>query len=605
MARATAAPRRARTAAADAAGRPGWLVALALLPLAVSALALVYAVGGRYLPTGDQAGTEIAVRSLGHHEVLTGLWSHEHWSHPGPLSFYLLAPAYWLAGRESIGLNVGALAINAAAIAGMAAVAWRRGGRPLLLCTLVACALVVRTLGPELVHDSSNLNIVVLPYGLLFFLAWAMACREAWALPVGALVASYLAQTHIGFLVLALPLAALGAAWLVVGTLRAEGDDRAPARRSLRTAALATAAVLALVWAPPAVDVLLHSPNNARLTYEWFKAGDEGVHSLGDGWTVVTGQFGLPPEWLTSRLAAPQGVSPFLRDPALPVLFVPVAAALVFLARRRADGRALAVVLGATLALGVVAVARTVGPILNYRLLWTWMPPLLAFVAVAWAVWLAAVDRWGARAERVLTVAATAVLVAVTAVNVVTAAGAGTPHPDDSALVRDVMPPITASLDPAAGAVVVSDPWTPGSWYGRAVVLQLERRGFDARVPADKAAQFTRHLAADPGPVQARLLVFRDGSGAALNRVPGVRHLARAAFDGGAQDRLERRIDRILSDDSLTPAQVYAAVARLKPLRAARGQMFATSLDVYLDTRPVSAGGGTVPWPAPKPVTPG
>jgi hypothetical protein len=499
---------------------------------------------------------------------------------------------------------VGALAIDAVAVAGMAVVAWRRGGRPLLLCTLLACALVVRTLGPGVTHDSSNLVIVVLPYGLLLFLTWAMTCREAWALPAGALVASYLAQTHVGFLVLAVPLAALGAAWLVVATLRVEGDERACARRSLRTAALATAALLALVWAPPAVDVLLHSPNNARFTYEWFKAGDEGVHSLGDGWTVVTGQFGLPPEWLTSRRAAPAGVSPFLRDPALPVLLVPVAAALVFLARRRPDGRALAAVLGATLALGVVAVARTVGPILDYRLLWTWMPPLLAFVAVVWAVWLAAAVRWGDRADRVLTVAATAVLVAVTAVNVVTAAGAGTPHPDDSAMVRDLVPRVTAHLDPGGGAVVVSDPWTPGSWYGRALVLQLERRGFDARVPADKAAEFTRHLAADPGRVQARLLVFRDGSGAAVARVPGVHHIARASFDGEDFDRLQRQVDRILADDSLTPAQVYAAVARLKPPRPARGQTFARVLDVYLDRRPPSAGGGTVPWPNPAPAAP-
>lgn len=442
---------------------------------------------------------------------------------------------------------MGALAINAAAVAGMAVVAWRRGGRPLLLCTLLACGLVVRTLGPGLTHDTSNLAIVVLPYGLVLFLAWAMTCRETWALPAGALVASYLAQTHIGFVVLAVPLAALGAAWLVVSTLRADGDERAPARRSLRTAALATAALLVVVWAPPALDVLFHSPSNARLTYEWFKAGDEGVHSLGDGWAVVTGQFGLPPEWLTSRRVAPAGVSPFLRDPALPVLLVPVVAALVVLARRRPDGRSLAAVLGATLALGVVAVARTVGPVLDYRLLWTWMPPLLAFVAVAWAGWLAAADRWGGRADRVLTVAATAALVAVTAVNVVTAAGAGTPHPDDSALVRDVLPRVAEQLDPGGGAVVVSDPWTPGSWYGRALVLQLERRGYDARVPADKAAEFTRHLAADPDRVQARLLVFRDGAGAALAHVPGVHHIARASFLDGAVDRLRRRVDRIVA----------------------------------------------------------
>jgi hypothetical protein len=136
----------------------------------------------------------------------------------------------------------------------------------------------------------------------------------------------------------------------------------------------------------------------------------------------------------------------------------------------------------------------------------------------------------------------------------------------------------------------VSDPFTPGSWYGRALVLQLERRGYDARVPADVVPQFTRHLAADPGRVQGRLLVFRDGTGAAVARAPGVRHVAHASFEGRERRRLEREVDRITSDRSLTPAQIYAAVARLERPRPARGQIFAGELDVYLDTRPVTPG---------------
>jgi len=585
----------------DDAGAPawtGWLLALALLPLAVSAVALLTAVGREYVPTGDHAGTEIAVRSVGRHAVLTGLWSHADWNHPGPLSFYLLAPFYWLTGGASVGLNLGALAVNGGSIAGMAVVARRRGGRPLLLCTLVACALVLRTLGADVVHDFQNVVVVTLPFGLMLFLTWAMACRETWALPVGALVASFLSQTHVGFVALAVPLLVGGAVWLIVAVLRADGPNRAADRRSLRTAVLATAAVLAVVWAPPLADVLLHSPSNARRTFEWFRAGDEGVHGLGDGWSVVTGQFGLPPEWLAAkRPMTPSGESGFLHAPAVPVLLVPVGAAAVSLWRRRRDGRSLVVVLAAALVLGVLAVTRTVGPVMDYRLRWTWMPPLLAFVVVAWAAWLALVDRWGRRAERALTAAAMAGLVVLTAVNVAGAATAGTPDADDGAMVAALVPAVVEHLDPDAGPVVVSDPVTPGSWYGRALVLQLERRGFDVRVPRERAIEFTPHHAEESGPVQARLLVVRGDTLAPVTERSDVHLIARSVSERErARHRLDARVDRILSaaadrglspEEALADTETLAALDRLEPSPAPGGEMFATSLAVYLDERPL------------------
>lgn len=578
-------------------GRTWWPLALTLAPLAVSAVALVAVVRGDYVPTGDHAGTELAVRAIGHHQVLTGLWSHRNWSHPGPLSFYLLAPFYWLTGQSSVGLNVGALAVNGASVAGMAVIAHRRGGRPLLLCTLVAAALVMRTMGADFVHDFQNIFIVTLPFGLLLFLTWAMTCREAWALPVGALVASFLAQTHIGFVVLALPLLVLGAAWLVVSILRSDGPARADERRSLRTAVLVTLGVVAVVWAPPAADVLLHSPSNARRAVDWFRAGDGGVHSAGDGWAVVTGQFSLHPEWLTAkRTTASNGESLLLGSPEAPVLLLPVAVAAVALWRRRGDGRSLVAVLAAALALGVVAVARTVGPVLDYRLRWTWMPPLLALVLVCWAAWLALVDRWGPQADRVLTAVATAGLVALAAVNLVTAATAGTPHPEDSAMVAALVPQVVEQLDPGGGPVVVSDPYTPGSWYGRALALQLERRGFDVKVPPERAIEYTLDHAVGPGPVQARLLVFRDDTDAAVVGEPGVHLVARSVSRRArAFDRRQRALDRILVRATqrglrgkaiFQDAETRDALAQLPPVAPPAGQMFGTSLTVFRDERP-------------------
>ena len=204
-----------------------WLVlGLALLPLVVSAIAQAITVGNSYYPYSDWAGMELFVRDVGHHPVLVGLYSRDGWSHPGPIIFYLLAIPYRLTGSSSVGLQLGALIINGAAIVGMALVARRRGGTPLLLCTLLGVGLLVRTLGPDFVRDPWVCYVTVIPFGLMVLLSWSMACGETWALPVGAALTSYLVQTHVGYLALAVPLLVWGAGclvWLAVRRRRSGG----------------------------------------------------------------------------------------------------------------------------------------------------------------------------------------------------------------------------------------------------------------------------------------------------------------------------------------------------------------------------------------------
>ncbi|HET6954185.1 MAG TPA: hypothetical protein VFI47_27725, partial [Acidimicrobiales bacterium] len=328
-------------------------LAITLAPLAVAAVSLVVKVGGSYVPGADHAWTELAVRDVGRHDVLTGLYSKDGWRHPGPLSFYLLAPFYWLTGGASVGLRLGALAVNGGAITGMALIARRRGGLPLMLLTLAGCGLLVHTLGAQVVADPWNLFLPVLPYGLLIFLTWSLACGERWALPVAVFVATLLAQTHVGFVVLAVPLPAAGAAALVAVTGRRN-------LRSLARPAALSAGLLAVLWLPPLVDVAGSGGSNAADIVRWFQRQPDRSHSLLEGWRVITGQFALIPEWLTTkRTPSAAGQSPFLYRSPVPVLLVAVAAAALVLWRRRGrEGRALVLTLALVLALGIVAVAR-------------------------------------------------------------------------------------------------------------------------------------------------------------------------------------------------------------------------------------------------------
>ena len=93
--------------------------ALVASPLVVAAAVLLWR---PWAPTLDMAMTELRVRDVGgRHTPLIGLPGRigdfpDQGSHPGPWSFYLMAPFYWLSGRRAWGLEFGSAMVNAAAI---------------------------------------------------------------------------------------------------------------------------------------------------------------------------------------------------------------------------------------------------------------------------------------------------------------------------------------------------------------------------------------------------------------------------------------------------------------------------------------------------------
>ncbi len=213
------------------------VLAVVLLPLLVAAVRLGLA--GGWHPTLDNALIELRVRDVGSHPVLLGPFSREGWNHPGPALFYLLALPYRMAGGHPIGLLLGALAVNAAAIAGMAVIARRRGGQVPLLAMLLLLSLLVRTLGVDFLADPWNPNITVLPFGLFLFLCWDMTCGGAWSLPLAVGVGSFLVQSHLGYAPVTAVLGLFGTAWLIKDVARTRAN-RPTLRRQRRTFARAT-----------------------------------------------------------------------------------------------------------------------------------------------------------------------------------------------------------------------------------------------------------------------------------------------------------------------------------------------------------------------------
>jgi hypothetical protein len=429
--------------------------------------------------------------------------------------YYLLALPYRLTGSHSVGMCVGALIINAVALAGITAIAWRRGGIPVLLFTTLGVTLVMHALGVDVLRDPWNPYITVLPFGLLLFLVWELSAGSLWALPAAAAAATFLVQTHVGYVPVALPLLLGGAAWLVLVRRRSATRDSATAdwRRGVTRAGIVTAAVLVVLWLPPVIGMIRHEPGNLSTAARYF-VHPKSHHRLLDGYRVVSKQFSARPEWVTGAHAP----NPFTGEPdfvfhtAVPWLAVPfVLAGLVLWRRRIGEAMRLAAIVAVACGLGVLAVSRTIGPIYAYRLRWTWLLGMIAMVLVAWALWSTRrVQR--PFESRVLLAPVALVIAALTVLNTVSAAQASTPARPMSTTLTKLVLPLVKALPKRDGVVIVSSTSFGSSFYLLGTVLWLERDGIPVRVPdgRDAAQGVGARRVYHGGPVRAFVTIADD-----------------------------------------------------------------------------------------------
>jgi len=475
-----------------------WLAPLAivaaLLPLFVSAISMAVRVGTEYRPQADQAWIELQIRDIGHFPVLLGPYSRFGWFHPGPLLYYVLWLPYRLTGSTSVSLVIAALTVNAAAVAGIALIAKRRGGLTLLLITLLLLGLLEHSLGAQFLRDVWNPSITVLPLALLVFLAWTASAGDVWAVPIAAGVATFLVQTHVSY-GLVVGTVVLGA---IVGLLVTERRRRpagAARRRSYVWGAVITAGVLALLWLPVLVQQLFREPGNVGQLYHFFR--DHGrEQSYGNAFHVISQQLSIAPEWLrgAAKVNVYSGAVDLSGATPLPLALLALLAATgVAWWRDKVAWRLNALVLAACAA-GFVAVTRIVGEIFPYLVRWSWTLGMLAWLAVAWTVvvtfraWLAK-DQQARRQVngRVVGTVALALVVAgfaaITVVNTVDAADAGNPDPYASAVDAKLLPSLLAHIPDGPGVVEIRSSGGDGStWVGGGIADELEKRGIDTRV---------------------------------------------------------------------------------------------------------------------------
>ena len=119
--------------------------------------------------------------------------------HPGPLSFYLLAPVYRLLGQTHWSLEVGSALIQSAAIGGALWIGYRRGRSLGVLAIGTGMVVAVHMFGQVSLTHPWNPHLPLLAWMVVLLATWSVFCGDTWMVVPLVAAASYCAQGHISY----------------------------------------------------------------------------------------------------------------------------------------------------------------------------------------------------------------------------------------------------------------------------------------------------------------------------------------------------------------------------------------------------------------------
>ncbi|HEY1739363.1 MAG TPA: hypothetical protein VGI86_11660, partial [Acidimicrobiia bacterium] len=340
------------------------LVAM-VLPFVIAGIRVLLIKGG-YAVAGDISIIELRVRDVfTRHTPLVGPYSRFGWNHPGPALYYVLAIPYWLSGRNSSGLALGALAVNAAACVGVVLIARRRAGVALAAVAGLVMLVFVHAFGFAAATSSWNPTLPVISLVLFCMLAWSVAVGDTALLACMVFVGSFVAQSHIG---LVFVVVAVGA---FAGISLAVRHRRGTARVSRRQA-IATIVVAALMWFGPLLDAAIHDGGNIRSLFDYFTKSHRQI-GFSEAWRIVSGELSTSAQWLrgySRDIFTGEPTSVLHTSFPLILVFVLVAVALVYGLRRRNASREALLVAVVAIVVALLSVASIEGVAYDYLSTW-------------------------------------------------------------------------------------------------------------------------------------------------------------------------------------------------------------------------------------------
>lgn len=493
------------------------MMVVLVTPLVVAVIALRRA---EWYPILDLAMTELRIRDVGtRHTPLIGLPGRigvlgaEQGSHPGPLSFWALAPTYRLLGSSAWAMQGATAVLHATAMAAALWLAWRRAGLRLALGVATVLAILTRAYGADTLTEPWNPYMPLLWWVVLMLVAWSVLDGDIVVLPLGALAASMCVQTHTPYV--GVTAGMVGLAVIGVALLGWKRRHDHAARRNVVTWVLVSVAVGAALWIAPIVDQVARTPGNMSLLVDHFGSPPEESVGLQRGGEMVL--LHLDPWRLVTEQQAATGslvdASQAPRGPLVPgtlcllVWFVAVWGA--WRLRHHLLLR-LHAVIGVALLFAAVSISRIFGQLWYYLMIWAWGIAALLLLAVVWTA-AAVVHRRlgpqpGARAARAGVGALAVVGVTSALVFSVDAWAVDLPARPLSDTMGRIVPDVVDALEGGGLAgggrdgrylVTWSDALYIGS-QGIALVNELERAGFDVGAISPWGVPVARHRVRSP-----------------------------------------------------------------------------------------------------------
>ncbi len=458
------------------------------LPLFVAVAALAQR---RWYPVLDLAMTEFRIQDVGTRQTpLIGLPGRigelpDQGSHPGPLSFWLLAPAYRLFGSSAWAMEVATVSVALVWIGLALWIGHRRLGRAGIALVAAIIAVLVRGFGLSVLTQPWNPYMPLLAWLVVLLAAWAVLDGDDMMLIPLVAAASFAAQTHIPYLLMAGAIGLLAVGVVLVRWWRARRTDglTSPPR-----SVFVTIGVFGLLWLAPLVDQVRRDPGNIKRLLDHFGSPDEEPIGYGAGIRLMLRHLDV----VGAQLGLLVGQERFLEegfDPDGPIWAGAIVLALwvvAFGATVRLRHRSLIALhslLAVTLVLTTMSMSRIFGQRWYYLTLWAWVTTTLLIVATLWTavVWLRSSDsRIGESLGR-SRIAATAALAAVILTASMIVLAPSTDHPEEylGDTLGELVGPTGSALDPERTYVVE---WKDAYFFGSqafGLVNELRRAGYD------------------------------------------------------------------------------------------------------------------------------
>lgn len=562
--------------------------AIVVSPLVLAAVLLL---SRPWVPVLDMVMTEFRVRDVGgRHTPTIGLPGRigdfpEQGSHPGPWSFYLVAPWYRIAGSTAWGMEFGSVVLNSVCCGLLVWMGHRRWGRLGAVVFASLAAIAVRGYGLTVLAHPWNPYFPVLIWLVTLTAAWFVLLDDHWFAVLVGVGATVAAQTHVPYLLSAISVCALVVAALARAMVVARRSGHSGPVGPLAT----MLGVTAVMWFPPFAQELRNRPGNISELVDHFlrdgaDRGDEPAIGIGSAIDLTTQHFDVPAivadlfvrsDALVHRAGQDEGFS------VLGFATLLVWAGALAWAWRRRHRPLLRLHLVAVLStvVGVVSISRIFGKVWFYLTLWMSGTVLLVVLALVWTAWAVARDRGIAPDRQQLALAASVVAVVVTALSIGAAVTLRPLEQSAGESVRHVVPDVVAALDAGVGAAPGPDGsyvvfWeesvVPGA-QGYALMNELERRGYRVGVHPTWHVPATDHRVRPDGDYDAEVHLV-SGAWIADWRERG--YVEVVAYDGRTDDERARfdalatRVEARLTD-----------IGRNDLAEAAERNIFGTSLN--------------------------